>query len=656
MIVVIGILQSVQQLSKRLVPILLAGGLVARAELAEDYSKDIRPLMADKCYPCHNAKKTKGDLNLERFENYELIKTDPEAWQKVLGKVQAYEMPPPKAGELDFAQFERLSAFLRQLPPPEKVDCNKIASDQTANFYAGYVMSRRLNRAEYINTIRDLFGIHLDLHLEKLLPADGGGGEGFDTSGNTLYTSSIHIEKYLAAAEQVTQLILPDQSQGQSHELRAARERILFHQPGWLEKSEPIARAVIAAFVRRAWRRPVTAGEVDRLMNLYSRASARGDNFAASVRLALQAALISPHFLFLAEPEPVNKGTQRLADVPLASKLSYFLWSSMPDDQLLAEAETGKLADTNVYRAEIRRMLKDPKAAAFGERFALQWLDLDRLGGEVKPDSSLYPEFDAALVQSMKAEVTTYFNYLVSEDRSLLELIDGNYTFVNARLAKLYGLPDVHGDELQYVKLDDARRGGLLGMAAVHAATSFPLRTSPVLRGRWVNEALLGEKIAPPPPDVPAINEKAAAGAGLSLRKQLEQHRQKAECASCHDKMDPLGFGLENYDALGRWRDQLHGEFIDAKGTLPSGEVYDGPHGLKTVLMARKQQIVRHLARKMAGFAFGRELNQFDNCVIDDAMKSLEKKGWRATILIETIATSYPFQHRFYPKSNQPEP
>jgi hypothetical protein len=155
---------------------------------------------------------------------------------------------------------------------------------------------------------------------------------------------------------------------------------------------------------------------------------------------------------------------------------------------------------------------------------------------------------------------------------------------------------------------------------------------------------------------VPAINEKAAAGAGLSLRKQLEQHRQKAECASCHDKMDPLGFGLENYDALGRWRDQLHGEFIDAKGTLPSGEVYDGPHGLKTVLMARKQQIVRHLARKMAGFAFGRELNQFDNCVIDDAMKSLEKKGWRATILIETIATSYPFQHRFYPKSNQPEP
>lgn len=634
---------------------LLAGNLTTRAGLPEDYTKEIRPLMAKKCYECHNATKTKGDLNLERFENLDAIKTAPEIWQEVLEKVQAYEMPPKKSGELDFSQFQKLTAFLRELPQPEKPDCNQIASDRTANFYRGYVMSRRLNRAEYINTIRDLFGVELDLHLEQLLPADGGGGEGFDTTGDTLFTSSIHIEKYLAAAEQITRHILPDRPREQSRELRAARERILFRAPGWFEKSAAVAREVIATFARRAWRRPVTTEDVDQLMKLYARGCQRGDSFAASVRLALQGALISPHFLFLAEPEPVTTGIQRLADVPLASKLSYFLWSSMPDEELLALAEAGKLSDTNVYRAQIRRLLKDPKAAAFGERFALQWLDLDRLGGEVRPDATKYPEFDAALAQAMKGEVTAFFNHLIQNDRSLLELIDSKYTFANRRLAELYGLPGVTGDELQLVEVADARRGGLLGMAAVHAATSFPLRTSPVLRGRWVIEALLGEKIPPPPPGVPALDEQAAETTGLSLRKQLEQHRLQAECAACHDKMDPLGFGLENFDVLGRWRDQLHGAPLDTKGTLPSGEVYEGPDGLRQILMARKEKIVRHLARKLTGFAFGRELNQFDNCVIDDAMKALAQNDWRTTVLIETIAMSYPFQHRFYPKHNQPE-
>jgi hypothetical protein len=215
----------------------------------------------------------------------------------------------------------------------------------------------------------------------------------------------------------------------------------------------------------------------------------------------------------------------------------------------------------------------------------------------------------------------------------------------------------VSGDELQFVTLADSRRGGLLGMAGVHALTSYPLRTSPVLRGRWVIESLLGEKIPPPPPEVPALDDKAAeTHSGLSLRKQLEQHRLKAECAACHDKMDPLGFGLENFDVLGRWRDELHGERVDAKGTLPSGEAYEGPAGLKQVLLGRKEKIIRHLARKMTGFAFGRELNKFDNCVIDDAMTALANNDWRATVLVETIAMSYPFQHRFYPKHDQPEP
>lgn len=628
---------------------LLAGSLTTRADLAADFTTEIRPLMEKKCFACHSAQKQKGDVILDRFTTLEAVKAEPELWQTVLQKVQAYEMPPKKAGELNYGQFEKLTGFLRELPQPAKPDCNQIASDRTANFYRGYVMSRRLNRAEYINTIRDLFGVTNDFKLEQLLPADGGGGEGFDTTGDTLFTSSIHIEKYLAAAEQITEAILPDRPRNQSPQLQKARQRILTREPGWFGKAEPAAREVIAAFARRAWRRPVSPAEVEELLRLFARGSQRGDSFTAAVRLAIQGALVSPHFLFLAEPEPATTGIQRLADVPLANKLSYFLWSSMPDEELLALAEKGQLTDTNVYRAQIRRMLKDPKAAAFGERFALQWLDLDRLGSEVKPDATQYPEFDAALALAMKGEVVAFFNHLVREDRSLLELIDSDYTFANRRLAALYGFSGVTGDELRPVQVADARRGGILGMAGVHALTSYPLRTSPVLRGRWVIESLLGDKIPPPPPGVPTLDEKAAAApGGVSLRKQLEQHRLKAECAACHDKMDPLGFGLENFDALGRWRDDLNGQPLDTKSTLPSGEVYEGPGGLKRILLARKDKILRHLTRKMTGFALGRELNPFDNCVIDDAMKALAQNDWRADVLIETIATSYPFQHRFY--------
>lgn len=633
----------------------LASTLPTRADLAQDYAREVRPLMTKRCYKCHNEKKSKGDVNFEKFTSFDLVKGDPELWQTALEKVQAYEMPPKKAGELSDDEFQTLRDFLQKLPKPDKPDCDKLASDGTASFYRGYVMSRRLTRAEYINTIRDLFGVDLDLNLTKLLPSDGGGGEGFDTNGDTLFTSSISIEKYLAAADRILNAVLPDHTRGQSRELREARERILFKRPGWFGKTEPAAREVIGAFARRAWRRPVTNEEIDRLLELFLRADERGDSFAASVRLALKGVLISPHFLFLAEPEPAESGIQRLADIPLASKLSYFIWSSMPDEELLSLAEQGRLSDLKTYRAQIARMLKDPKARALGERFALQWLGLDRLGGDVKPDPVKYPEFNGALAKAMKGEVTTFFNHLISEDRSLLELLDSDYTFANRELAELYGIPGVTGETLQRVPLNDPNRGGLLGMAAVDAVTSFPLRTSPVLRGRWILESLLGDKINPPPPDVPALSEVAARTHGLTIRQQLELHRKNPECAACHDKMDPLGFGLQNFDVLGRWRDQMNGHPLDTTGKLPTGETYQGVAGLKKILLERKDKIMRHLVRKMTGFAFGRELNRFDNCVIDDAMKALENNGWRATVLIESIATSYPFQNRFYPKHDQPD-
>ena len=615
----------------------------------EAYRDEIQPILQKHCYDCHGSEKQKGDLNLASFSDYAAVTAAPDVWENAMGRIQAYEMPPKGKGkELSFDDHRRLVRWMRRLPKPEQVDCNKIASDRTANFYRGYVMSRRLNRAEYVNTIRDLFGADFD--LKDALPADGGGGEGFDTTGDALFISSIHVEKYLDAADKVLNAVLMEDPKRAAPALKEARARILVAKPSGRIGAREAAKKNVSAFARRAWRRPITDEEVERLLTMFDRASQRGDSFVASVRLAMKGVLVSPHFLFLAEPETGEYGVQRLGAVPLASKLSYFIWSSMPDEQLLALAESGQLADTNVYREQIRRMLSDPKADALGERFALQWLDLERLGSDVRPDPKAFPEFDDGLGRTMLGEVTAVFNHIMRTDRSLLELIDSDYSFVNQRLAKLYELDGVSASGLQKVSFTDRNRGGVLGMAAVHAASSYPLRTSPVLRGRWILESLLGDKVPPPPPDVPALEESTASEKKLSFREQLEQHRLKADCAGCHNKMDPLGFGLENFDVLGRWRDADRGQPIDADGELPSGQKFTGPVGLKTVLMERKDDVMKHLTRKMTGFAFGRELNNFDRCVVDNAMKALQENNFRAWVLVEQIATSFQFQHRFYPK------
>lgn len=620
----------------------------------EEFDKEIKPILKNHCYECHNEQKTRGDVNLEQFGDLDRVKEEPQLWRTVLEQIQAFEMPPSGKNELDFNKHQRMLRWLRGLPKPEQVDCNQVANDRNANFYRGYVMSRRLNRAEYRNTIRDLFGVAVP--VDDLLPEDAGGGEGFDTSGNALFTSTIHIENYLAAAERILVTILPDKTRGLSPELKKSRAELLM---GEESPSKAVARGharrIVSRLAALAYRRPVEIDEVERAMTMFDRAVARGDAFVPSVRLALQSVLISPNFLFLVEPEPEQKGIQPLPGAPLASKLSYFIWSSLPDKQLMDAALSGKLSDTNVIKAEVRRMLADPKAEALGERFALQWLEIERLGEEVKPDPKKFPEFDHALHESMRREVSAMFNYVFRNNRPVTELIDTDYTFVNERLAKIYGLENVKGDEFRKVSFTTKDRGGVTGMAAVHALTSYPLRTSPVLRGRWILEALLGEKVPPPPPDVPALEETKAEGKTLTLREQLQMHREKPDCAGCHNKMDPLGFGLENFDNLGRWRAMIGDQPVDASGELPGGQKFQGHQGLKNLLMARKDHVVKHMAKKMTGYAFGRELNKFDDCVVDNAVAAMQKNEYRAAIMIEEIATSFPFRHRFYPKQEKVE-
>jgi hypothetical protein len=622
----------------------------SRADVASDYRDKVHPLCEKYCYDCHNAEKMKGDLNLSQFGTSQQFIDAADLRKELVERLQAYEMPPKGSPELEDWHRQTILEWFRGLPKAKEIECNEIASDRTVGWYRGYVMSRRLNRAEYNNTVRDLFGVNL--HLEDLLPSDGSGGEGFDTAGSALFTSTIHIEKYLAAAEKAVNSVVTDSPRGLPSEMKKARERILIAKPSRSLPPREAARKIVDAFARRAFRRPITTEESDRLLTMFDRGFSRGDDFIPSIRLSLQAILISPHFLFLAEPEHAEGGVHNLEPFALASKLSYFLWSSMPDEELLAAAQRGDLLNDPALRLQIRRMLLDPKAAALGERFALQWLSLDKLGTEVRPDARKYPEFDAELNKAMLAEATAFFNHVIREDRPLLELIDSDYTFMNKRLATIYGVRALSGSTLRKVVLKDDNRGGIVGMPAIHALTSYPLRTSPVLRGRWVLESLLGDKVPPPPPDVPALEEESEKISHLSLRAQLEKHRTKADCAACHNRMDPLGFGLENFDALGRWRDSDRGQPIDASGTLPSGQTYTGPAGLKKILLERKESVIRHLARKMTGYAFGRELTRYDECVVNKAMEALQKNEYRSSILIEQIAMSAPFRQRFTLKQN----
>jgi hypothetical protein len=665
------------------------GGTPSAAEPAEVFTREIQPTLQTYCYSCHGPEKQRADLNLADFERFEQVLERREVWTGVLERVQADEMPPKGARELDYGRRQTLMDWLRRLPKDE-LDCNQLASDRTQNFYRGYVMSRRLNRHEFDHTVRDLIG--LDLRPGRHLPSDGAGGEGFDNTGDTLFTSSLAIEKYLEAADEVLDALFPAQpptltpslsrptgegarraGEGKLGHLTAsvpadppgvptthadtlppavvaARERLLVAVPGDGLAAREAARTVLTHFATRAFRRPVDSEEVDRLLPLFDRGWSRADGYEGALRLPLKAVLVSPHFLFLAEPEPDTTGVQPLAPFPLASRLSYFLWASMPDAELFRLARSGELLDPAVYGEQVRRMLRDPKAAALGERFALQWLELERLGGEVKPDHQRFPDFDDALAAAMRAEVVTYFNHLIIEDRPLLELLDSDYTFANDRLAQLYGLDPVHGSELQRVSFNDRARGGVLGMAAVHTVTSYPLRTSPVLRGKWLLESLLGERVPPPPPDVPALKVDEHTVTAVSLREQLQVHRQDPTCAACHDRMDPLGFGLETFDVLGRYRASESGQVVDASGVLPSGEKFNGPAELKGILLERRDQVMRHLVRKLTGYAFGRELNKFDECVLRDALAALQANGYRPGPVIETIALSFPFRHRFYAK------
>lgn len=426
--------------------------------------------------------------------------------------------------------------------------------------------------------------------------------------------------------------------------LPESHRRIFTHVPEPGREVEA-ARRIVADFARRAFRRPVTAGEVARLTGLFESAFTNKESFEISVSVALQAVLVSPHFLFRGEiqPEPDNPmSTHQINEFALASRLSYFLWSSMPDEELFALAEKGRLRRN--LDAQVKRMLKDPKAEALVDNFVGQWLQLRNLK-LVTPDPWVYPEFDDDLRVAMQRETELLFAAIMREDRSVLEFLNADYTFLNERLARHYGIGGVTGPEFRRVALTDRRRGGVLTHASFLTLTSNPTRTSPVKRGKWVLENILGTPPPPPPPDVPELDgNKTLTG---TLRQRMEQHSQNAMCASCHQRMDPIGFAFEHYNGVGGWRRQDGTAAIESAGALTSGEGFKDALELKSLLASQKRDaFARCLTEKLLTYALGRGIEYYDRCAVDDITARLAKDRYRFSSLVLGVVKSVPFQMR----------
>jgi cytochrome c5 len=424
----------------------------------------------------------------------------------------------------------------------------------------------------------------------------------------------------------------------------ASRARILICDPN---SGPACVEKIVGALARRAYRRPVSKAEVASLVRFVAIAKVHGQSAEQGIQLALQAMLVSPNFLFRIEHDanPTDPtAVHRISDVELASRLSYFLWSSMPDDALLDSAEAGRLHAPAALDSQVKRMLADPRASALAGNFAAQWLETRNLD-VVKPDPQKFPEWDPELRDAMRTETSLFFDYILRENRPMADFLDSRYTFLNERLARHYGIEGVKGPEFRKIDLTTGERGGVLGQAGVLTVSSYATRTSVVIRGKYILQEILGTPPAPPPPDVPPLDE-AAVGTSLSLRQQMEKHRANAVCASCHSKMDPLGFGLENYDAIGKWR-TLDGKFpVDSSGTLPNGKTFATPAEMRAALASLLPQFARSLVEKLMIYALGRGIAPYDRRAIDQITGRLADQGYPFQTAIYEIVRSAPFQMR----------
>jgi hypothetical protein len=725
-------------------------------ETNDEFQSTIQPIMQRYCADCHQGELAEGIFDIEQFKTLKNLNDGLDVWEKVTEQVRENIMPPADAASIPDDQKKQ---FLNW--------SDRVLAARPGR--PGTITLRRLTRYEYRNTVRDLLGV--DYPLADDFPADDV-GYGFDNIGDVLSLPPLLMEKYLAAAETVSEKAIVDLQSLQIDQAlditefagtRGAVENgngFVMTTNGRLSKSirakargkyslvvtaaaqqagdEPAKMSVfvgdekiktvdvpnevdkldayefafdapkgrmqisvsfdndfyvpatnerpgqdrnlhiagvhikgpekiddrdlpenyavlygdaktpeerIERLIKRAYRRPATPSEIERLKMFYQHAVQDTNNNSIAMRLVLQAILVSPHFLFkVEEPVPNDGSVRNLNDYEIASGLSYFLWRTMPDDQLFALAEANQLGDPAVVQSQVDRMLADPKAKSLCIDFADQWFNL-RLLEDVSPDPELFPEFDDQLREDMRVETRMLFEHVLENDLSVLELLSARYTFVNERLGKLYGIEGVSGSEFQKVELDGTGRAGVLTHAGILTLTSNPNRTSPVKRGKWVLEAILGQEPPPPDPNVSPLESQGQLTG--TLRERMEQHRADPTCAVCHQRMDPIGFAMENYDAVGRWRDNESGQPIDVMGKLPNGLSFNGAQELSDMFVQQyRDQFVQSLTKKMLTYALGRGLEYYDRPAVDRIVKSMGEKNWTMRSLIHGIVQSEPFLKR----------
>ena len=609
--------------SPSLLPRLLLFALCSAAVAEDTTSFDAsQKFLNTYCKACHIGKAAQGEFDVQTVATPATLQTHAQKWTKLALRVRNGDMPPKGAPS---PALDVRDQFVNW------VDTSVRNAVCAANPAVRPSPVRRLNRDEYSATVRDLLSINMD--VGQALPVDGAGGEGFDNAAETLFLSPIHAEKYLEAAKSALDFAAKD---------ARARNRVFIAKPGPRVTESLAARRILRAFLPRAFRRPVTELDFAPYLSLYRDARKQGEPFDDAVLLALRGVLVSPSFLFRTEDGP--------PDYRLASRLSYFLWGTMPDELLFDIAATGRLSEPQILRSQIGRMLRSPRSMTFAHRFVEQWLRTRDLGRDKSPDPALFAHYasDEELRSDIRYQPIVFFRELLMKNESLLNLIDSNFTMATRKLVRMYGLnvrlrPD-RREALHRISLPEGSdRGGLLGMAAVLTTTSYPNRTSPVLRGAWILDAMLGTPPPPPPPNVPALEEAHAAANAKTGRERLAMHRDKPACAGCHAGIDPLGFALENYDAVGQWRSKDADQWVDSGGELPDGTPINGPVQLKNVLLQKKDLVIRNLTGKMLGYALGRGLAIEDSCTVDEIVAQLKASDYRAPALVEGIVFSRAF-------------
>ncbi len=596
-----------------------------RTNAKKTFKDQVTPFVNKYCVRCHGPRPEAG-INFRSA-----LKNPGSAsaflhWKKAAANVKVHDMPPEYADKIptdeERQEFVGWIGKLKYLAPRDP----------------GPFVIRRLTKVEYGNTLQALYGV--DPSIADRLPEEVF-GEGYLNS-----ISPLQSELFLGIANDVLDHVVADEGEKPTE----VQRRLFGETPADGADLRTAARKVARTLARDAYRRPPTEAELDVLVDVFDIARENELDYTASLGLMFKAILVSPQFLFITPAERTSGkgGIVRLDDHQLASRLSYLLWSAPPDAELSSLADEGKLHEPDVLRAQAERLLADPRSRALFDGFGAQWLGVGELESQTF-DPDLFPQMTPALRKAMVEEARLFFESVLRENQSVVRFVDGDYTFLNGDLAELYGLGEVvSGPKMRRVELEDPNRGGILGMPAVLATTSFPNRTSPVRRGVWVLEQVLGERVPPPPADVPELDDQDAKSVeGLTLRERTELHQKEPTCANCHRVLDPIGFGLENFDAVGRWREKdAAGGPIDSAGRLPGGATFSSPGELKKLLAERKADLSRNLAERLTAYALGRQLEGYDEIVVDRILKRVAEDDHRLKTIVLEVVTSYLFTHR----------